>query len=125
MREQPQRASKERDRGRDHDPAESQCDSEYALVAALGKADNDVVALVNFAAQHERAEHRHQGEREQQRAAEREHHRERHRMKHFSLDTRQRENRDIDNRDDDHAEEHRRADLFTRGQHCLSAFLDR
>ena len=80
---------------------------------------------MNFAAQHEGAQHRHQRQREQQRAAEREHHGERHRMKHFPFDARQRENRDIDDRDDDHAEEHRIADLFARGEHGLSAFLDR
>ncbi len=44
-------------------------------------------------------------------------------MKHFPLDARQRENGDIDHRDDDHAEEHRSADLFARGEHGLCPFL--
>ena len=44
-------------------------------------------------------------------------------MKHFSLDARKREDRQIDDRDDQDAEEHRRADLLTRGKHCVQPFL--
>ena len=46
-------------------------------------------------------------------------------MKHFSFNACQRENRDIDDRDDDHAEEHRIADLFCSGEHGMRSFLDR
>ena len=46
-------------------------------------------------------------------------------MKHFSFNTRQCENGYIDDRDDDHAEEHRIADLFCSGEHGMRSFLDR
>ena len=53
----------------------------------------------------------------------REHHGERHRMKHFPFDAGERENRNVNHRDDDDAKEHRRADLFARGEHDVHAFF--
>ena len=108
--EQPDRTGKQRDRGNDHDqPAQSKRHVKHRLVERASRdANNAIIAFVNFAAQQERAQHRHEREREHERAAEREHHGERHRMKHFPFDAGERENRDINNRDDDHAEEHRR-----------------
>ena len=44
-------------------------------------------------------------------------------MKHFPLNARERENRDVNHGDDDHAEEHRIADLFAALQDGLSSFL--
>src|SRR5436190_4423283 len=44
-------------------------------------------------------------------------------MKHFPFDPGERENRDVNNGDDCNAEEHRTADLFTRGEHGVEAFF--
>ena len=45
-------------------------------------------------------------------------------MKHLPFDARQRQNRNIDRRDDDHAEEHGRADLLARCEHDVGAFFN-
>ena len=43
-------------------------------------------------------------------------------MKHFSFDAGERENRDVNGRDDHDAEEHRAPHLFARGEHHVRAF---
>src|SRR3982751_5696182 len=44
-------------------------------------------------------------------------------MKHFSFNTSERENRNVNNRDDRNAEEHGSTDLFARGEHGVEAFF--
>src|SRR5438105_9395978 len=85
--------------------------------------DNAVVALVNLPPQQERTEHGHEREGKNERAAQREHHGQRHRMKHFPFDAREREKRNIDDRDDDDAKEHRRADLLAGSENGPHPFL--
>ena len=46
-------------------------------------------------------------------------------MEHLPLDAGEREDGDVNHRDDDHAEEHRRTHLLAGGEHGLRPFLDR
>ena len=46
-------------------------------------------------------------------------------MKHFSLDTGESENREINNRDDEHTEEHRISHLLACGEHDVQSLLYR
>ena len=96
---------------------------EGRFVESLREANCEVLALVDPPAKQEGAEHRHEREREEQRTGERKHHGDGHRVEHLPLDARQREDRHVDDGDDDHAEEHRGADLLARGEHHLRALL--
>src|SRR6266540_1942711 len=87
---------------------------EQRLVAPPRKADQTALFLGHASAQRESERGRHVGEGEDEGAGEREYHCQRHRTKHLPLDPRQRQNRQIDGRDDQFAE-HRRAPHFHRG----------
>ena len=121
-RKHEQRKSKQREHRQHHEPAEAQAELEERRVEALGERDEPVVALADVAAEQERAQHGHQRKREDERAAEREHHDHGHRLEHFPLDALEREDGHIDDRDDEHAEEHRIRHFLRRTQHFLRAF---
>ena len=124
-REDPEREAEERE-GRHHDEgAATEAEGEQRGVKALGLANEPVVLLGDFAREEGRAQHRHERDGQHQRAAQREHDHEGHRLEHLPRDAFQRENRDIDHRDDEDAEEHRAGDFLGGGQHAFEPLLRR
>src|SRR5881396_3570031 len=74
--------------------------------------------------QYEGTEHRHERERQNERAAKAKHNGHRHWMKHFSFNAGKRENRDINNRDDEHTKEHGISYFLAGLENSVQAFLD-
>jgi hypothetical protein len=117
--EQGDRDSQKSDDTSDHAPACLPSDAEKRRVGRFGPAHEEVVLLADVAAEQQGAKRGHEREREHQGAAEREHDGDRHGVEHFPLDAGQGEDGQIDERDDEHAEEHGAADLLARFMHGL------
>ena len=104
--EQPPGAGKEEKGDRHHQPPQPQGSGQQGRVKCLRASHDPAFFFTDVAAQEPRAQRGHQGERQHERAHEREHHGHRHRAEHFPFDPGERENRHIDDRDNEHAEKH-------------------
>ena len=103
---------------REHEqPSKAQGEAQQRRIHGLRAAHDRVVLFLNLPAEQIRAKHGHERDREDERTAEREHHDKRHRLEHFPLDALQREDGQIDDGDDEHAEEHRVRHFLRRAQH--------
>ena len=83
-------------------------------VEPLENPDKKRFTVVQLLGQNQAREHRHQGHRQQHRTSKGEDHRQRHRAEHLPLDAFEREDRQVDDHDDQLAEHRRLAD-FDRG----------
>ena len=90
-----------------------------ARKGVLRQFEQPTVLLADFPAEEIRAKRGHERERERQRADEREDDGDGHRLEHFPLDAGEREDREIDDGDDKHAEEHRAGRLPSQQQHFV------
>ena len=114
-REHEQRKAEQREHRQHDEPAEAQAERRAAACrCAWSSATSQLSFSLDVAAEQERAEHRHEREREDERAAEREHHGEAIGLNIFPSMPVQREDRQIDDGDDEHAEEHRVRDFLAR-----------
>ena len=92
----------------------TQCDLQHRLVAAVRHAHDPVFFFADVSAYEDGDGSRYERHRENQRAEQGENDCESHRLEHLSLDAREREYRDVHNRDDEHSHEARHED-FVRG----------
>ena len=98
-------------RERQHELAPREGAGERPAIAASQPAHQSIVVAPAALLQRVAGEHGHQRDRQEHRAGQREDHRQRHRLEQLALYALEREDRQIDNRDDQLAEQRRLADL--------------
>ena len=86
---------------------------------SLTPAEGDRAAPASHLSQKRKCQCGHESQGEDERAAKRKHHRNCHRMKHFPFDASEREDRHINDRDNQHSEKDRLAHLFAGRKHGL------